>query len=371
MRSTVFATLSFLILTASPVICAQSAPNDTEGNEAGNGQYATQWSEPSDEGLQTRLVSITKAMRQGKPFFFKMEVRHKDGEFWARNTVFGYYQANIGITTRQNEPVETMTVRLRFNTMIPANETVLVGAFPAGSQSYSLTPGDYRVKVDPLATKENLNTGAVKLPSTDHLSFSIPETPEADQNQDALAPDSQQARELREVLDAWSLNMVDLLVKQGQSITPGLVALLENANENVNRGFNLPLWQYAAFLLGETGDRQAIPYLLKRIDDEGAMSVYFVSSLRKLRVKKAIPRLIHEISSLEDTGWLVMSSMYGSKASYLVEAIEAITGETFPRGEDHWPDKEKTLEAVNEWWAKQNPSEFTSPKGKKTSSPEE
>ena len=92
------------------------------------------------------------------------------------------------------------------------------------------------------------------------------------------------------------------------------------------------------------------------------MDFYFVQPLGKFRVKQAVPKLVEQVRKLEDRGWEVRSSAYGSRAAYLVKALEQITGQAFPRdAANRYPDKDSTLKAVNAWWAKQDKKSFEAP----------
>lgn len=321
--------------------------------------FVSQWSTPSEQGLQTRLVPVTRVARQGKPLFIRMEVRHKDAKQWAQATGVVGYPAEVLVKDRQGKVVDTLSVRLRFRTKVPAGEGISIGVFPAGQKSAALDTGTYLVYVKPRTSQELLGRGAVQLPIAGPLQFEIPPTPHSAPAKISLKPDYEQAEELKIYLQAnpgYPMQLVD----QGLSIVPGLVALVEKGEANVADNYpSLPLWQYAAFLIGDIGDKRAVPFLLKRLNDPGSMDFYFVRPLGKLGVKQAVSKLINELRTLDNHEWEVMSSAYGSKAIYLVKALERITGQKFPHARP--TDRDATLKAVNAWWGKQDRKPYETP----------
>ncbi|HET6430371.1 MAG TPA: hypothetical protein VFJ30_18295 [Phycisphaerae bacterium] len=330
----------------------------------------SEWSPPSAEGLQTRLVSITKAVRPGRPLFVRMEVRHKDGKDWARATTVLDYPAEVVVRDKDSHVVDSLSVRLGFRTMIPPGNRIVIGVFPAGKSSAALRAGTYRVSVESKVTTELVRRGAVQLPVAGPLSFQVPGKPASAPSGSPLQPDYEQAEELRLYLEAWRRGYPTQLVAQGQSVLPGLVALVERGDGRISEDSRLLLWQYAAFLIGEIGDSRAAPFLVKRIDDKEAMDFYFVQPLGTLGVKCAVPRLIRELQTMDDRGWEVISSAYGSRAAYLVKALEQITGQRFPAGERRWPEKKATLKAVTDWWAKQDATDYAKPETRPASESE-
>jgi hypothetical protein len=325
---------------------------------------SSQWSAPSEEGLQTRLVSITKSVQPGKPLFIQVEVRHKDRKDWAQAAAVlaDDYPAEVVVRDKDGKVVDSLFVRLRFRTMVPAGEGICIGVFPAGKASAALRAGTYGVSVESKIAPDLLKRGAVQLPVAGPITFEVPAVTGSAPSDSALKADYEQAEELKTYLKARGGGYPTQLVEQGKSIIPGLAALVEKGDNKVSDEFRLRLWQYAAFLIGDIGDERAVPFLLKRLDDPEAMDFYFVQPLGKLRVKQAVPKLVEQVLKLDDRGWDVMSSAYGSRAAYLVKALEQITGQEFPRDADNrYPDKDSTLKAINAWWDKQDKKSFEAP----------
>lgn len=177
-----------------------------------------------------------------------------------------------------------------------------------------------------------------------------------------LRPDYEQAEKLKAYLKA-SPGCPTELVERGRAITPGLVALVEKGEKAHFPDFQAD-WKYAASLIGEIGDNRAVPFLLKRLNDPDAMDWYFVKPLGQLKVKQAVPSLVEELRKLGPSGWVVKSSAYGSRATYLVEALEQITGQKFPKDQySTVTDREATLKAVNAWWEKEGKRLYEPPGG--------
>jgi len=332
---------------------------------AGPGQLtASQWSRPCEHGLQTRLVPITRRARAGKPLFIRMEVRHKDGKGWAQAaTVYDNdYPAEVVVRDNDGKIVDSLAVRLRFRTRVPAGAGISVGVFLAGKASSELRAGTYGVTIESRVMPVWMKRGAVQLPVAGPLRFEVPTETASARPDSMLQPDHEQAEELRIYMQArWWGHSVALL-RQGKSIVPGLVALVETGDKMISDDYRVRVWQSAASMIGRIGDRRAVPFLLKRLNDKEAMSWRFVRCLGQLRVKPAVPRLIRELQTMADRGWQVTSSAYLSRATYLVKALEQITGQEFPRAEGRrWPDRDTTLKAINEWWAKQDPKVYALP----------
>jgi hypothetical protein len=330
---------------------------------------SSQWSAPSQEGLQTRLVSITKSVRPGKPLFIQMEVRHKDGKDWAQATIVlaNDYPAEVVVRDKDSKVVDSLFVRLRFRTMVPAGEKISIGVFPAGKASAFLRAGTYSVSIESKVTPELLKRGAVQLPVAGPIQFVVPSETGSDPSDSTLKADYAQAEELKIYMKAWGWGYPTQLVEQGKPIVPGLVALVEKGDNKVSDHLNLQLWQCAAVIIGDIGDKRAVPFLLKRLDDPNAMDWRLVCALGKLGVKEAVPKLVEELRTMDNRGWEVMSQAYGSKATYLVEALERITGQKFPKDEHGRPtDRDTTLKAVNEWWAKQDAKVYAMPETRPT-----
>ncbi len=176
-----------------------------------------------------------------------------------------------------------------------------------------------------------------------------------------LRPDYEQAEEIRAYLKANTGGYPTELVDRGRAISPGLAALVEKGERAHYPDFQTD-WKYAASLIGEIGDRRAIPFFLKRLNDPDAMDWYFVRPLGQLKVKHAVPRLVEELRRLSPHGWEVNSNAYGSEATYLVEALEQITGQKFPKDQHSMvTDREATLKAVNTWWEQEDKRAYSVP----------
>lgn len=357
-------TLSLFALVALGLVCltgcADAVPTQPTTKKSSQ-PSASQWSIPSEQGLQTRLVSITRQVRPGKPLFIQMEVRHKDAKQWAQATTVLDYPAEVIVRDPKGKVVDTLSVRLRFWTMVPAGKEISIGIFLAGEKSAALDTGTYLVYIEPRTTPELLKYGAVQLPIAGPLEFEIPSVAHPAPHEAPLKPDYEQAEELKIYLKA-NPGYPTQLVEQGLPIVPGLVALVEKGEANVSDYSSLPLWQYAAFFLGDIGDKRAIPFLLKRLNDPRAMDYYFVRPLGKLGVKQAVPKLIEELRTMDIRGWDVVSSCYGSRAIYLVEALEQITGHKFSKdGHGLSMNRNATLKAVTAWWARQDKNLYKTP----------
>ena len=313
----------------------------------------SQWSAPTDEGLQTRLVFITRSIRPGKPVFIQFEVRHKDGTMWAQNTTVSDYLAEVVVRDEHGRVVDSLSVRLMFRTMVPAGAGISVGVFPAGKASADLSPGTYSLSITPRVSPDLTKRGAVQLPAAGPVEFSVPVTPNSPAAPDSLQPDYQQGEELAAYMKTREWSDQQILIKQGKAILPGLVALVEKGDGPISQTYPVQRWQQAAFIISEIGDQRAVPFLVKRLDDPGAMNWRFVWALGQLGVKQAVPRLIEELRTMDARDWEVTSQAYGSRATYLIEALERITGQRFPKNKSgKVTDRDATLKAVNDWWEK-------------------
>lgn len=167
-----------------------------------------------------------------------------------------------------------------------------------------------------------------------------------------LVPDYEQAEEIATYLRkhrTWGYP--EELIARGDAIVPGLVALVQRGDGQVSDALNLRLWQYAGFMLGQIGDKRVVPYMLERLDDDGAMDFYFVDALGRLQVDQAVPVLVDELRTMDENGWNVMTSAYRTRATYLIHALELITDQSFPKNQHGDPtSKEETLKAVMSWW---------------------
>lgn len=167
-----------------------------------------------------------------------------------------------------------------------------------------------------------------------------------------LVPDYEQAEEIAKYLRknrTWGYP--EELIARGEAIVPGLVALVKRGDGQVSDALNLRLWQYAGFMLGRIGDKRAVPSMLERLDDDGAMDFYFVDALGRLQVDQAVPVLVDELRTMDEDGWNVMTSAYRTRATYLVHALELITDQSFPKNQHGDPtSKKETLKAVMSWW---------------------
>ena len=342
---------------ARPVLQSTAPVVAATGPEAAglSAPLQSQWSAPTDEGLQTRLVFITRSIRPGRPVFIQFEVRHKDGTMWAQNTTVTDYPAEVVVRDEHGRVVDSLSVRLMFRTMVPAGP-ISVGVFPAGKASAALSPGTHSLSITPRVSPDLTKRGAVQLPAAGPVEFTVPVTPKSPAAPDSLQPDYEQAEELTAYMKARGRS--DELIKQGKAILPGLVALVEKGDGAISQTYPVQRWQQAASIIGEIGDQRAVPFLVKRLDDPGAMDWHFVRALGQLGVKQAVPRLVEGLRSMDAQDWEVNSQAYGSRATYLIEALERITGQPFPKDKSgKVTDRDATLKAVNDWWDKGKPTE--------------
>ena len=146
-----------------------------------------------------------------------------------------------------------------------------------------------------------------------------------------------------------------------ESCAGGLAALVASGSGKANPKYGVPLWEFAADALAQMDDARAAPFLAARLRTGGDQcnSIRFVAALGRLKVAEAVPCLVRWLRAKES--WLVMSDMYGAKASYLLPALESITGERFvpgaakPRAGYPWyhhMDREEVLPKVEAWWAR-------------------
>ena len=340
---------------------ADTKPAATQPTTARAAQLvASQWSEPSKEGLQTRLIPVTRTARPGKPLFIRMELRHKDGEESGPAIGGLYYPAKVVVRDQQGKAVDSLSVDLKFNTSVPVGKVLSLGVFLAGRRSAALRAGRYAVTVEPRTTVEMLNRGGVRVSIAGPLAFIVPPTPSSAPTKAPLEPDYAQAEEIKAYLRAKPTR-VGQLVGQGRSISGGLAALVEKGDSQIS-ALGLSYWQYAAYLLGEIGDERAVPFLRRRLEGSAALGFHFVHPLGRLRVKQAVPRLVARLRSLRKEGWLMTSVLYGSKASYLGKALEEITGRKFLNYE-HEPrlDRVATLQVINAWWESEGKRQYAAP----------
>ena len=111
MRTNRFVWAGLAICLAGWLCQADTKPAATQPTTARAAQLvASQWSEPSKEGLQTRLIPVTRTARPGKPLFIRMELRHKDGEESGPAIGGLYYPAKVVVRDKQGKAVDSLSV---------------------------------------------------------------------------------------------------------------------------------------------------------------------------------------------------------------------------------------------------------------------
>jgi len=168
-----------------------------------------------------------------------------------------------------------------------------------------------------------------------------------------LVPDYKRAAQLAEQFGAGRLHdLHGKLIGADESDVPGLVALVEIGDDNMAPAHNLRQWQHAAMVLGQVGDRRAVPFLLDRFWRTDRAQWRLVTALGRLGADEIVPDLVTWLHDGEDRYWQAYSAAYGSDADYMLAALEAVTGEDF--GTVCWEDQDNRkgiLAAIDAWWA--------------------
>ena len=173
-----------------------------------------------------------------------------------------------------------------------------------------------------------------------------------------LAKTIKETYERRGLWSVWGMLKKEVAAK-GKDVLPGLVALVEKGDELVWPS-RLYYWQIAACALGDIGDKRAAPFLAARLKDPATRrpDYYFVKPMGQLGVKAVVPRLVRWIQEddREDRIWGIRSAAWGSRANYMLEALQAITGKDFGavsggRVDHNLKRKKQILAAINTWWA--------------------
>jgi HEAT repeat protein len=187
--------------------------------------------------------------------------------------------------------------------------------------------------------------------------------------QPPLKPDYKKGEQLAAIIkEAYDRHqspwpVCSMLLKETNALDKGmrsgLAALVEKSDERVGPT-QLHYWSIAAYALGEIGDKRALPFLAARLKTPYTRrpDYFFVRPMGQLGVKAIVPRLVRWLGEedKEDRVWRIGSSLYGSHANYILEALQAITGKDFGavsggRGDRNQKKKKQILAAINTWWA--------------------
>jgi hypothetical protein len=135
---------------------------------------ASEWSEPSNHGLQTRVVFLTEQPTAGKPIIGRIQLREKDGKDWAQNAIFMSYKGDLVLVGPDGKEIARQSYSLGFNTIVHAGRTLTLCQFDLDLKPFLLAkPGKYSVRFDGFSAGQMESKGAVDLPESPLLKFEV------------------------------------------------------------------------------------------------------------------------------------------------------------------------------------------------------